>query len=449
MGQTALGSSQLWKLAEQVTPGGINTSLRKLRQPVVFTRAKGARMWDAEGNEYIEYHNGFGPVILGHCHERVNARVFAALQEIDVVGAGTTLLEIELAQKLTEYVPSCEMVHLCNIGSEATFHAVRLSRAYTGRTEFIKIQGAYNGWHDYLAMNFGGSTRGPELYQPTPLSAGALEDAYKHTHVVPFNDLDAVHAVWNETKGQVAGIILEPIMHNVGCIMPQPDYLANLRQYCTERGIVLVFDEVITGFRHALGGYQSICGVTPDLTTLAKAMANGYPIAAICGKRALMEQFNTTSKGKVMFAGTYNGHTLSCAAALATIEELEGGEIHRHLYALGDRLRNGLNEIIQRLHLKAFAAGHGSIWNVYFMDPEKPVRSYVDLLDHNVGQEQMFRALLMGDGIFTIPYPMKRNYICAAITDADIDRTLNVAEAALIKIAREGSSQKMKAGELI
>ena len=446
MAQSFARSEQLWKLAEQVTPGGINTSLRKLRKPVVFERAKGARLWDADGNEYLDYHNGFGPIVIGHCDDFVNGRVFEALQTLDVAGAGTTMLEIKLGQKMQQHIPSCEMMHLCNVGSEATFHAVRLSRAYTGRTEFIKIQGAYNGWHDYLGMNFGGSSRGPDLYQQTPLSAGALEDAYKHTHVVPFNDLDAVEAVWKKTGGNVAGIILEPIMHNVGCIMPDQAYLKGLREFCTEKGMLLVFDEVITGFRHALGGYQSICGITPDLSTFAKAMANGYPMAAICGKLEYMEMFNTTSKGKVMFAGTYNGHTASCAAALATIELMETSGVHKKLFALGDKLRAGLNEIISRLGLKAFAAGYGSIWNVYFMDPEKPVKSYVDLLDHNVAQELRFRELLMDGGVFTIPYPMKRNYINFAVTFEDIDHTLNVAESALKQVAAEKIENKAAGG---
>lgn len=420
-------STALMDEARRVTPGGINTSIRRIPLDVVFARAEGAYMWDVDGNRYLDYHAAFGPIILGHAHPGVNQAVIDSIHTVDLLGVGTTSYEIDVARKIVEHVPSAEMAHLCNTGTEATHHAVRLSRAYTGRQKLIKFQGTYHGWHDYLLMNV---ISPPEMIgKKDPGSAGMLPAAIENTTILDFNDLEAVERELRTE--QYAAVILEPIPHNIGCVLPTQEFAEGLRRLCDETGTVLVFDEVITGFRHGLGGYQEKLGVMPDLTTLAKAIANGYPCAAITGKRELMMQF-ATAGGKVFIAGTYNGHPVGAAAALATIAALEDGTVHQHIFAQGDYVRDGLSEIAARLGIPMVVAGYGSVFVPYFMDPDLGLpRNYTDLLRNDNAKDQAFRLAMVERGIFMCPLALKRNHISAAHTQADMDATLTAAEDVL------------------
>jgi glutamate-1-semialdehyde 2,1-aminomutase len=420
----------LFAEAKKYTPGGVNTSIRAVDRPLVFARASGSKTYDADGNEYIDYHAAFGPPLLGHCNRRVNQRVFEVLEKIDLIGVGTTELEARVAEKIVEHVPSAEMALMCNTGSEATHHAIRLSRAVTGRRKIIKFQGCYHGWHDYVCMNV--ITPADRVGKKDPCSAGMLQEAVDNTLVVTFNSLEEVEAVVGENHGEIAAIILEPIPHNIGCVLPQQEFLEGLREICDKEGIILIFDEVITGFRHNLGGYQKICGVTPDLTALGKAIANGYPCAAICGKKELMERF-ATGGGDVFFAGTYNAHPLSMAAALETIEQLEDGTVHEHIFDLGSALREGLKELVARYRVKAHVTGFGSVFVVYFMDP--PVNSYTDLLRNDSERDMAFRWGMVDRGIFMHPMCLKRSHVSAAHTEEDVGRTLEKAAEVLKEIA--------------
>ena len=327
----ATPTSQL--LAEQAalfTPGGVHSSTRALTPRIVWKAASGARMLDVEGREFLDYHAAFGPLILGHRHAAVDQAVSDAVHTVDLLGVGTTEQEIELSRKLTQHVPSAEKVLLCVTGSEATYNAIRLARAVTGRKKLIKFQGCYHGWHDSVCMNVISSRQNIGKYDPG--SAGIMEETARHTIVLDFNRLDQVEETLRREKDQIAALILEPIPHNIGCVLPLPGYLEGIRDLCDQHGVVLIFDEVITGFRYGLGGFQTNCKVTPDLTTLAKSMANGYPCAALCGKRELMDRFQTNS-GDVFFAGTYNAHPIAVAAALATIGELEDRRVYERLFA--------------------------------------------------------------------------------------------------------------------
>jgi glutamate-1-semialdehyde 2,1-aminomutase len=420
-------NQQQYQQACQYIAGGVNTSIRRFLPHLVFSRAEGAVITDVSGKEYIDYQAAFGPIILGHNYPAVNARVAEAMRTIDLIGSGTIELEIELARKVCQHVPSAERVLFCNSGSEATYQAVRLARAVTGRKKLIKFQGCYHGWHDSVATNV--ISTAANTGRPDPLSAGSLGEVLEHTLVCRFNDLDSVERAIAAHAANVAAIILEPIPHNIGCVMPAPQFLAGLRQLATDHGIVLIFDEVITGFRHGLGGYQACCGVTPDLTTLGKAMANGYPIAALCGRRDYMEQFNTHPEGGVLFAGTYNGHAIGCAAALATIETLEAPANFEHLCRLGDRARAGLRAITSRLGLRATVAGFRSVFLTYFL--EGPIVSYDDLLRNDAAAFVEYRRRLIDLGIFKLPMNLKRNHISLSHTDADIDRTLEACEHVL------------------
>jgi glutamate-1-semialdehyde 2,1-aminomutase len=419
------------------TPGGVHTSIRIIDPPICVQRAKGAYIEDMDGKRYIDYHVAFGPFILGHCYPDVIESVVSAIRETDLYGISVTPMEVELAKKIVTHVPSVEQVLFCCTGSEATFHAVRLARAATGRRKVIKFQGCYHGWHDYLLRNV---LSAPErVGQRDPGSAGMLDEAVDNTLVCDFNDLEGVERAVRANPDGVAAVILEPIPHNVGCIMPRQAFLEGLRKLCDREGIVLIFDEVITGFRHHIGGYQAISGVTPDLTTMGKAIANGFPIAAVGGKRELMQHFNTRPGGNVYFAGTFNAHASCVAASLATMGILETGKVHEHIFRLGERMRAGLREIVARAGIPATVAGFGSVYVLYFME-ERPITNYRDLLRNDAALFVRYRRELMKRGVFELPMNLKRNHISYSHTEADIDRTLEAAEESLQAALNGGTS---------
>ena len=420
-------SQKLYEQACEVIPGGVTSSVRNVVPQLVVRRAEGALLFDADGNQYIDYHGAFGPPILGHNHPAVKRRVFEALQDNLLPGIGTTTLEIELARKIRQHVPSAERVLLCNSGSEATFHAIRVARAFTDRKIIIKFQGCYHGIHDYVLRNL--SSTPDKVGKWDPASAGMLPEAVENTLVCTFNSLDEVEATLLAHRRQVAAIIIEPIAHNMGCVMPKPGFLEGLRALCTKHGSVLIFDEVVTGFRHHLGGFQAICGVTPDLTTLGKAMANGFPIAAVCGKKEIMDHFNTHAGGDTFYGGTYNGNAVGCAAALATIELLEREPVHQHVYRLGEKLRKGLEEISGRLRIPATVAGYGSVFLTYFM--EGPIENYNDVLRNDALRTIEYRQRLIEQGVLKLPRNLKRSHVSFAHTDEHVDRTLEACEDVL------------------
>jgi glutamate-1-semialdehyde 2,1-aminomutase len=386
--QSLTSTREVLAEAADVIPGGYNSNQRGIDPPIAIRRAQGAYFEDVEGRRYLDYHAAFGPMVLGHCYPEVVDAVASALRETDLYGVGTTEMEVALAHKIVHHVPSVDEVLLCNSGSEATYHGER-----------------------------------------DALSAGMAGEVVDNTLVCRFNDLGDVEQTLRANPDQVAGIIVEPIPHNVGTLLPEPGFLEGLRAQCDREGIVLIFDEVITGFRHHVGGYQTICGVTPDLTTMGKAMANGFPMAAIGGKRSLMDRFNSKPGGDVFFAGTYNGHAAGVVAALATIELLETGKVQEHTGRLGDRLRGGLQDIGNRAGIPALATGFGSIFVLYFMDG--PARSYDDLLRNDADLFVRYRQELIKRGVFELPVNLKRSHVSYSHTDQDVDRTLQAAEESL------------------
>ncbi|WP_321469844.1 aspartate aminotransferase family protein [uncultured Paludibaculum sp.] len=428
-----IAKQQHLEQAMEFIPGGVNSSLRAVEPRLVPVRAEGAYFHDMDGTRYLDYHGAFGPPILGHSHPAVTRRVKAAIAETDQVGVGIGPLEIELAKKIVQHIPSGDKALLCNSGSEATYHAIRLSRAVTGRTKVIKFQGCYHGFHDSLAMNV--ITPKEKLGRRDPLSAGAHAAVVADTFVCEFNNLEEVKQVFAENPENIAAVILEPIPHNIGCVMPEQAFLEGLRALTQKHGTILIFDEVITGFRHSLGGYQKICGVIPDLTTLGKAIANGYPIAALAGRRDLMDRFNTRAGGDVFWAGTFNGHPVGAAAALATIEVLEKPESHQYLFALGDRMRSGLREIVSRHGVPATVAGFGSVFLTYFM--EGPIRSFTDLYRNDAAFFVEYRRRLVSKGIFKLPMNLKRNHLSLSHTQADVDRTLEACDAVIGELKKK------------
>ena len=420
-------SEQLLEDAAEVIPGGVNTCRRRSEPRLCFSRGRGAHLWDLEGRRYIDYHAAYGAIFLGHSHPAVNERVARAIRDTVLFGVGVTEAEVALARKIVQHVPSAEQVVVCNSGSEATYHAIRLARGVTGREKIVKFQGCYNGFHDYVLRNV---LSPPELVgRRDPQSAGMLEAAVDATLVCRFNDLDDVEETVGRHPDQVAAIILEPIAHNSPGILPRPEFLTGLRALCDREGIVLIFDEVITGFRHGLGGAQGLLRVTPDLTTLGKAIANGFPLAAIGGRRELMERFTTNPAGDVHFGGTYNGNAAAVEAGLATIELLEDGRLHEHVFALGERMRSGLREIAERAGVPAVVGGFGSLFVLCFM--EGPLETYDDVLRNDNDLFMRYRRELIARSVFEMPESLGRSHISAAHSGEDVDRSLQAAEEAL------------------
>lgn len=422
------GNVQLLEESAKYVPGGVHTAIRIIDPPLCVQRSQGAYIWDVDGNKYTDHHSAFSPIILGHCYPAVIERVVSTIRETDLYGVSTTGLELELSKNIIECVPSVEQVLLCCTGSEATFHAIRLSRAVTGRRKVLKFQGCYHGWHDYVLRNVISS---PNMVGGRdPGSAGMLDEAVDNTLVCTFNSIGDVEEAVRDNPDQIAAIILEPIQHNIGCVLPRQEFLEGLRRICDREGIVLIFDEVITGFRHHIGGYQAVCGVKPDLTTMGKAIANGFPIAALGGNRELMQRFNTRVGGDVFFSGTFNGHSSCLAAALATIETLAQASVHDHLFRLGSRMREGLAEIVKRHGYPCTVAGFGSIYTLYFMASDS-IENYSDLLANDSALYINYRRKLMRNGVFELPMNLKRSHVSFSHTETDVDNSLAVAERAL------------------
>ena len=421
------GRSQvLMHEARKYSPGGVHSGIRAA-VPLVFERAEGAYVWDVDGNRYIDFHGAFAATILGHAHPRVDAAVAQGVRKLDLMGLGTSEYEIAMARKIVEHVASVDMVAICNTGSEATHHAIRLSRQATGRQKIVKFQGCYHGWHDYVLMNVANP---PEMLgQKMPHSGGVLSAVLDYTTVVEYNDLEGLAQALQ--THEYAALLVEPIAHNMGCVMMTDEFAHGMRRLCDETGTVLVYDEVITGFRHGLGGYQETIGIVPDLTTLGKAMSNGYPCAAVGGKQELMNHF-LAAGGTVYFSGTLNAHPLGTLAAVATIAELENPQVYQHLFALGDYLRDGFREISERLGLPMVVAGYGSISVPYFRDPELgPPSNYPDLLSCDSDTDVAFRSAMVERGMLIYPRPRARMVLNAAHTRDDVDQLLETAEDVL------------------
>lgn len=427
-------SARLVERARSVTPGGINsTSRTQLMQtrdgePICFEEAAGAELLDADGNRYIDYLNAWGPVILGHCDEDVNRAVCSALEKRDIVGMSTSELEVEAAELVVEHVPSAELVQFGTTGSEVVTHAIRCARAHTGRSKIIKFQGHYHGWYDPVAMNY--ISKPENLDTRDVISTGILDSAVEETVVLPFNDLEAVAETVSKYEDEIAGIILEPVAHDMGCVPPHDGYLQGLRDICDEHGIVLIFDEIITGFRHGMGGVQAREGVTPDLTTMAKAVANGYPASLLCGREEFMNQFATGERGGgVYFAGTYNAHTGSMAAVVETIRQLEARNVHETFDQRREQLVSGLEDHIEDAGVTARVHAYGGVFSTYFSDD--PIYQYRDLLEHDSERFQNYRWEMVDRGVMMVPKFPRANLLNASLTDDHIEETLEAAGEAL------------------
>ena len=422
--------------AKKVLAGGVASEFRKYNHPhaLFYTHGTGNRVYDVDGNEYLDYTLSQGPLILGHSHPGV----LEAVKEYTAKGqlfAGQHMQEIELAEKIQELVPSAELMRFCLDGSEAVHTAFRIARAKTGRKKFLRFEGHYHGWLDNVAWGIStpseealGDRRQPNVY---PWSAGLPERTKEEFIILPWNDLELVQKTVEVHRDEIAAIITEPVMCNNGCIVPQEGFLKGLRDICSENGIALVFDEVITGFRVGLKGAQSYFNVIPDMTILAKAIASGYPLSVIAGKREWMQ---LVEEGKVIHAGTMNSGNATVAAALATIRILEKEDPYNQMYALGRELMEGLSLAARDAGLPMLVQGLGPMFHTGFTQL-KEIKDYRDTLHYDKAMLNRFVSGMHDKGIRIIGRGLW--YISARHTSEDIRYTIEVAREVLRDMGKE------------
>jgi len=421
-------SEQMIARAKKVIPGGVNSAVRKIPPFKAWQNAKGAYLYDVEGNRYIDYNAAWGVSVLGYHYDEVDEAVKKAVDEACLIGLGTSPLEVEFAERVCRHVPCADKVLVAGSGSEATYHAIRVCRAVTGREKIIKFQGCFHGWHDYVLRNCYANSP-DELYTRAPGSAGMLDSTVDATLICRLNDLNNVEETLNANKGQVACIIVEPLVHNMGAVQLEKEFLQGLRKLCDEHGTKLIFDEVVTGFRVGLNGYQGICGVMPDLCTMGKAIGNGYPIAILAGRADLMDKFNTHPDGIASFQGTYNAPPVCLAAGIAVMDIMEREPVHQYIFELGEYFRKGMQGIFDRLDIEAEMLGYGSINVPIFA--RGPFRNQEEILKGDAAKSVAFRQAMVDRGYYFVPAEPKRLVVSYSHTKQDVDETLQAAEDVL------------------
>lgn len=432
-----MATSTLASRAREIIPGGANSAQRIApgSSEIVFVSSKGTELVTADGRHILDFMSAFGPTILGHNDPIVDDAVIRELRRCDNPGFAVTDQEIELAELVRAVMPSIERVLFTNSGSESTFLALRVARATTGRSRIIKFEGAYHGWHDAVMYNCG--TPRSEFGTKYKLSSGILPGTADFTSVATWNNTDSVRELLEAAPGEYAAVIVDPILSSAGGIVPDPNFIHELRELTTRHGTLLIFDEVITGFRVALGGYQSLLGVTPDITTFGKAMANGFPIAGIGGRADLMDTFTNAPGGTAYMGGTYNGHPAMVAAAIATITRLRSERVYEHLDSLGKDLRAGLQKVFDSLGVPANVQVHGSIYFPFLLEGE--VRDYRDSLRHNGGLLVGYRTKLLEEhDILETPINFKSGKLTHAHTPEDIARLIDATRESLRDTLAEG-----------
>ncbi len=424
-------SKALWERSQRSLAGGVSSNVRT-GSPTYFERAFAARLYDVDGNTYLDYVLGQGPMILGHSPEPVLQAVQQAMWQGQLY-AGQHELEILLSEKIQQFIPCADLVRYSNSGSEIVQAAIRLARAYTGREKLVKFEGHYHGWFDNVLvsvhppLSHAGSREHP---QPVLASAGQLSSALDEVMVLPWNDLEAFGSTVIQRRDEIAAVLMEPVMCNTGCILPQSGYLEGVRELCSQYGIILIFDEIITGFRLGLGGAQSYLGVTPDLATFGKAMANGFPVSCLAGKQEFMELI---ASQQVNHSGTYNSNVMAMAAAYATLAELErnNGEAYQRLFKLGHRMMAGLVERARKLGVNVLVQGIGPMFHLAFTR-QQAILDYRSYLECDQELYRQFADMLLEEGVRVLSRGLW--YLSTAHTDEDIEFTLQAVEAAWVRL---------------
>ena len=416
-------SLELFREAQNVFPGGVNSPIRAAVKPYPFyvKKAKGATLVTVDGTELIDYVLGYGPLILGHMHPKVLEAVEEQLSRGWLYGTPHEL-ELELGKKIISHYPSIDMLRFVNSGTEATMTAIRLARGYTGRNKIIKFDGCYHGAHDAVLVKAGSAAS----HFGVPASAGVPKEVSELTLVVPFNDVDAVEKVAKENENDLAAIIVEPVMGNAGVIPPKDGFLKELRRIADEVGALLIFDEVITGYRLGLGGAQSKFGVVPDITTLGKIVGGGFPIGVVGGKREIMEKLTPT--GPVFNAGTFNAHPVTMAAGLATIKELEKG----YVYDVANSAAERISKALEQEAVSKFGGVVHRVASMFQWFPEvEKVENYSDALKANKEISLKLHEELLKRGVFVAPSMFEAWFTSAAHGEYVVERTLDALSEAL------------------
>ncbi|HEB98839.1 MAG TPA: glutamate-1-semialdehyde-2,1-aminomutase [Thiotrichales bacterium] len=418
-------SHELFQKAQRHIPGGVNSPVRAFKgvggEPIFFERGEGPYLWDADGRRYIDYVASWGPMILGHAHPEV----VKAVQETAARGLGfgaPTEIEIRMADLLCELVPSMDLVRMVSSGTEATMSAIRLARGFTGRDKIVKFEGCYHGHSDSLLVKAGSGA----LTLGVPTSPGVPVALAEHTITLEYNNLEQVRDAFAHVGGQIAAIIVEPVAGNMNCVPPVPGFLEGLREICDEYGSVLIFDEVMTGFRVALGGAQGLYGITPDLTTLGKVVGGGLPVGAFGGKREIMEQI--APLGPVYQAGTLSGNPVAMAAGLATLEGIRQPGFYEVLAEKTKRLADGIVERARARGIAMTANTVGGMFGLFFTDAER-VENFYQVGQCDLDRFKLFFHGMLERGVYLAPSAYEAGFVSAAHDDAAITATLDAAEA--------------------
>jgi glutamate-1-semialdehyde 2,1-aminomutase len=424
-------NEELFQRAQKRIPAGVNSPVRAFRSvggtPVFFERASGAYLWDANGKRYVDYVGSWGPMVLGHTHPAVVEAVQAAAGRALSFGAPTES-EIELAELICTLVPSIEMVRLVSSGTEATMTAIRLARGYTGRAKIVKFEGCYHGHADSLLVKAGSGA----LTFGNPSSAGVPEDIAKHTLVLDYNDSEQVKALFESQGAEIACVIVEPVAGNMNLILPKPGFLETLRELCTRHGAVLIFDEVMTGFRVALGGSQARYGIRPDLTTLGKVIGGGMPVGAFGGRREIMEKI--APLGPVYQAGTLSGNPVAVAAGLTTLKLVSEPGFAAKIEKVTQALVEGLADEAKRAGVDFSAQSVGSMFGIYFR--KQAPTSFAEVMTSDKDRFNAFFHAMLERGVYLAPSAFEAGFVSAAHGKAEIEATLAAARESLQSLPR-------------
>ena len=419
-------SKRLFEEAKKHIPGGVNSPVRAFRSvggdPLFIKKAKGSKIYDVDGKAYIDYVLSWGPMILGHAHPRVTAALKKAIANGTSYGAPTEL-EITLAKMVKKAVPSIEMVRMVSSGTEATMAAIRAARGFTGRDKIIKFDGGYHGTGDSLLVKAGSGVATFGL----PDSPGVPADLAKHTLTVAYNDLIAVRELASREGERIACIIVEPVAGNMGCVPPEPGFLAGLRQVCDQYGIVLILDEVMTGFRVAYGGAQKLYGVKPDLTCLGKVIGGGLPVGAYGGKREIMEKI--APLGPIYQAGTLSGNPLAMVAGIETLKALSKPGVYKTLEKLSADLEQGLRAAATEAGVPVTLNRVGSMFTAFFTD--RKVKDFASAKTSDTGKFGRFFRSMLSNGVNLAPSQFEAAFMSLAHTKADINKTIEAARKSL------------------
>ena len=424
-------SSSLFNEAKKYIPGGVNSPVRAFNgvegEPIYFERGDGAYLFDVDGNSYIDYVGSWGPMILGHANPIVLDAVRGMLDKGLGFGAPTEI-ETLLAKKVCQLIPSIELVRMVSSGTEATMSAIRLARGYTGRDKIVKFEGCYHGHSDSLLVKAGSGA----LTLGVPTSPGVPSDLAKHTLTVDYNNLESVNRLFEEMGKEIACIIVEPVAGNMSCIPPLEGFLQGLRKICDEYGCVLIFDEVMTGFRVALGGAQTHYRVQPDLTTLGKVIGGGLPVAAFGGRREIMEE--VAPLGPVYQAGTLSGNPLSMAAGLAMLNILEAdNSFYQNLTKSAEYLAKGIVAAADEKNIALTSSSVGGMFGIFFSTEEK-VTNFSQVSGCDIDLFKKFHRLMLNQGIYLAPSAYETGFVSAAHTNKELDQTINAASIAFSKL---------------